>query len=231
MDDFRLTYDETASIAKTLAKAVDDACDLAQYVSHYQFLAEEGSNRHAEACFRQADAEMTKALRSLKAAWAWVEFGRDQVGMASPEMTALTAIPAEADTAMIVSPVAGMWTDERPMWEIVNSPLAGTESPHWWLYIEDSHKAFGIVKIHAFATFGGNTARPILIEDRQYTGKNPPELARTVADWIEIARPIAESYIAAFDPAKPDPTVAEWQRRIEEFYRKVDGAPEPVPGI
>ncbi|MBY5453889.1 hypothetical protein HFO91_30390 [Rhizobium leguminosarum] len=230
MDDFRLTYDATKGVSETLTKAAKEARYLEEYVSIFESDAEEGSTREAQILFRQAAREMRNSVRALEAAAAWVAFASWQVASKTPEMTALTAVPPEEKMPNI-TPLADFW-DGGPVWEIFNLPLAGSDSDYWWLAIEDTDKAYGVLKVIAFVHLGDHkTARAIpIFTGPQFTRKDP-EYKRTVAMWIEIAREKAEAYIAAFDPAVTDESAAEFQKRLDDHAAKrhAEEWGEPVP--
>ncbi|OWO89703.1 hypothetical protein B5E41_30145 [Rhizobium esperanzae] len=229
MDDFRLDYETTEGFAQGLTKMAMDVRYLGEHLSSYQEDADQ-TNPEAEVLWKAAVDEMRNAVRSLEAAAAWIEFALVQVAMRSPEATVLSFIPPE-DTSAKITPTADFWS-QGPVWEIYNSPLKGTKGSYWWLAIDDHHKAFGILKVVAFAYFGDDDDKCLAIPicDEQFKS-GAHELTRTVALWIEIAREKAEHYIASFDPALPNESAAKFQKLRDDHVakRKAEEWGEPVP--
>ncbi|MGO7821191.1 hypothetical protein ACC684_28485 [Rhizobium ruizarguesonis] len=213
MRDDRLE-DGLKGLSESLEQHAEDTNNLELIVSSWGFHAEDDANPHIFHLLEEAGREMNKAGHSISAASAFVEFARSQVARYQPEMTALTALKTKTEGVMI-RPLAGFW-GEGPTWGVDDFPLQGAGVPYWTLFIGDERKQHGTMNVVAFTYFGGEKMRAIPI----FTGKLPnksPVLEWSVKQWVEYAHPIAEFYIAAFDPAQADETAAPWQKLYDAY--------------
>lgn len=196
--------------------------DLVNHIERFSINERGLKNPVAQEAFESAQASAQAARNSLRAAHAFAVagFNLSQYQVAKP----ISRLARDLPTG--VNFVADL-LHEKTTFEVVGAPLKGTFSDPWHIYIDDymmSQNSLCVVVYANVYVDGVYGTRALPISEHRVLDEESPEHSWTVSQWVEFARPRAETYISALH-MRPDriEELESYRHPPREKFEVIDG--------